>query len=1443
MSSDNDFGNETDDYIMDDHSEDEQYYDPESDHLSSSNEEHTYYSHDHEDSYDDAFDHRPDSITDSQDEDAIHQEAEHEHDSDEEESAFRGTFNSQTFLNNLRNVQQGDRQNVNLSEVIPELLNMLGGRRPRDGPMGGRDNRISKLVDNVSNANEDPYIAMESLSELSEHLLMANQIVIDRVFPIERLLKSLIKILTCMVLQDESELQMQACRCMYNLFEVNPESISLAVDMDMIPALQHKLSEINYIDLAEQVLETLEFISRIHGKDILHVGKLSSYLQYLDFFTIHAQRKAISIVSNACARIEPSDFSTIEDVFIILKPVFCNTTDETVLKKTLSVIYSVCGSFKSSYMFETLFTQDVLERLAGIISSKESSSDTKIKCFDCLSVLVGVSPQLSNTLMETIDLTKVFNECLQQYGKTKNTALHECIMFVPKDLLHSVARFITSLFPSGQDTLLTKKSTENEVQLLVTEKLIILIEKLIPLLIEIYMNTIDFSIRHYVSVALIRIVTYMNPDILPKVDKHLLKLIGSALAQNKSTLDTGSSHSLEIGILLAALLSLISSLCDRFGDTFLTELKREGIFDLVNSINGYFEKTNIRSAGEHVIGVNAPKFIKNHNSMSDSEEEEDDDDYDLIGADFDVPNEVKPKKIKFDIFRNLAPEEVSDNISHLCCNLRDLFNKSKVTDNKDLREITLIADSLKYVELNDQSYDNLYDFWKSVDSCIFRDTFTISGFEFITTGLASSLVNHIQKVGENNMISKKAMMDVFGDRLSNLVSILQTALTRVDSFNVVESGLQGEESGMASLGKQMKIHLEYDGDIGQDKILPALSSVMVVIHCVASFRALAEFLKHRATRASFFNSLIPGLNFVRDGEETDDQEYLDFVFSFNGESIEKDETIFGALFKIFSRDKIDIKELWHQPQVIKFKKIKGTSDVIKENTADDSLISSNPYASRTIDRSEKVPAEDIMTILRFLENCLGNKDLFINPKLSAKLNRQLEEPLIVASGILPDWSLYLTADFHFLFPFDTRIFFLQCTSYGYGRLIQFWKTRIGMDKELSSDNPLLQLGRVSRRKLKISRDTMFLTGLKILEKYGSSPSVLEIEYQEEVGTGLGPTLEFYAMISKAFAKKNLNMWLQSGYAPQSDSEQSTYVENLLYPNPIDLSKAESSKILDLFEYLGTFAARSMIDNRILDFRFNRLFFHVAHHLARHGNLTSLFNNIDDGINLVKELDSQVANSLKYVHDNKDNSDVIDQLYLNFVLPGTDIELIENGRSVHVQAFNADEYIRQILSQLMGKGIKSQVESFMRGFSKVFPYKNLLILSPSELIDLFGSVKEDWSPELLYTSMSADHGYTMSSPAIADLISIMSNFSRQEKRLFLQFLTGSPKLPLGGFKALKPKFTVVLKHAEGDLKPDQYLPSVMTCANYLKLPKYSSKEIMHKRIKQAMEEGAGAFLLS
>lgn len=111
----------------------------------------------------------------------------------------------------------------------------------------------------------------------------------------------------------------------------------------------------------------------------------------------------------------------------------------------------------------------------------------------------------------------------------------------------------------------------------------------------------------------------------------------------------------------------------------------------------------------------------------------------------------------------------------------------------------------------------------------------------------------------------------------------------------------------------------------------------------------------------------------------------------------------------------------------------------------------------------------------------------------------------------------------------------------------------------------------------------------------------------------------------------------------------------------------------------------------------------------------------------------------------------------------------------------------------------------------------------------------------------DHGYTHESQAVKYLFEIMCAFTSDEQREFLQFITGSPRLPVGGLRSLVPPLTIVRKSAEGassaTVNADSYLPSVMTCVNYLKLPDYTSLDIMRDKLFRAMKDGQLSFHLS
>ena len=55
--------------------------------------------------------------------------------------------------------------------------------------------------------------------------------------------------------------------------------------------------------------------------------------------------------------------------------------------------------------------------------------------------------------------------------------------------------------------------------------------------------------------------------------------------------------------------------------------------------------------------------------------------------------------------------------------------------------------------------------------------------------------------------------------------------------------------------------------------------------------------------------------------------------------------------------------------------------------------------------------------------------------------------------------------------------------------------------------------------------------------------------------------------------------------------------------------------------------------------------------------------------------------------------------------------------------------------------------------------------------------------------------------------------------------------------------VVHKSPDPPNSADSLLPSVMSCSNYVKLPAYSSKEILRTQLLFALHEGQGAFMLS
>lgn len=126
----------------------------------------------------------------------------------------------------------------------------------------------------------------------------------------------------------------------------------------------------------------------------------------------------------------------------------------------------------------------------------------------------------------------------------------------------------------------------------------------------------------------------------------------------------------------------------------------------------------------------------------------------------------------------------------------------------------------------------------------------MSGFEFTSTGLASSITKRITSSTVSHFILAKSFLEVFEDSIDRFLEILQSALTRLENFSIVDCGLH-DGGGVSSLAKEIKIKLVYDGDASKDNIGTDLSSTIVSVHCIASFTSLNEFLRHRMVRMRF----------------------------------------------------------------------------------------------------------------------------------------------------------------------------------------------------------------------------------------------------------------------------------------------------------------------------------------------------------------------------------------------------------------------------------------------------------------------------------------------------------------------------------------------------------------------------------------------------------------
>ncbi|XP_053567838.1 E3 ubiquitin-protein ligase HECTD1 [Bombina bombina] len=599
------------------------------------------------------------------------------------------------------------------------------------------------------------------------------------------------------------------------------------------------------------------------------------------------------------------------------------------------------------------------------------------------------------------------------------------------------------------------------------------------------------------------------------------------------------------------------------------------------------------------------------------------------------------------------------------------------------------------------------------------------------------------------------------------------------------------------------------------------------------------------------------------------------------------------------------------------------------------IIANDPYSAKT-------PQEEDEEMLLFSVP----PEEFTSKKITTKILQQIEEPLALASAALPDWCEQLTSKCPFLIPFETRQLYFTCTAFGASRAIVWLQNRREATVErtrtasaVRRDDPgEFRVGRLKHERVKVPRgDSLMEWAENVMQIHADRKSVLEVEFLGEEGTGLGPTLEFYALVAAEFQKTNLGIWLCDDDFPDDESRQvdlggglkppGYYVQRScgLFIGPYPQDSEELDRVTKLCHFLGVFLAKCIQDNRLVDLPISKPFFRLMCMGDVKSNMSKLLYasrgedsehctesqseaSTEDGHDALSvgsfEEDSksefildppkpkppawfqgiltwddfeqinqhraqflrdirELAVKRRHILGNRSLSEdekntqlqelmlknpsgsgppvSIEDLGLNFqfcpssrVYGFTAVDLKPNGEDEMVTIDNAEEYVDLMFDFCMQTGIQKQMEAFRSGFNKVFPMEKLSSFSHEEVqMILCGNQSPSWSSDDIINYTEPKLGYTRESPGFLRFVRVLCGMSSDERKAFLQFTTGCSTLPPGGLANLHPRLTVVRKVDATDAS----YPSVNTCVHYLKLPEYSSEEIMRDRLLAAtMEKG-------
>ncbi|KAF9878931.1 ubiquitin-protein ligase [Colletotrichum karsti] len=329
-------------------------------------------------------------------------------------------------------------------------------------------------------------------------------------------------------------------------------------------------------------------------------------------------------------------------------------------------------------------------------------------------------------------------------------------------------------------------------------------------------------------------------------------------------------------------------------------------------------------------------------------------------------------------------------------------------------------------------------------------------------------------------------------------------------------------------------------------------------------------------------------------------------------------------------------------------------------------------------------------------------------------------------------------------------------------------------------------------------------------KYGK----LNIRFHNEEGVDAGGvTREWFQVLSRQMFDANYAL-----FTPVS-SDRTTF-------HPNSLSGINDEHLM-FFKFIGRVIGKALYEGRVLDCYFSR---------AVYKRILGKSVSVKD----MESFDPDYYKSLVWMLDN-DITDIITETFSveddEFGVTRT-IDLCPGGRDIAVTEDNKHDYVRLVVEHKLLSSVRDQMEEFLKGFHEIIPADLISIFNEQELELLISGLPDidvdDWKSNTEYQN------YNPSSQQIQWFWRAVRSFDKEERAKLLQFVTGTSKVPLNGFKELEGMNGINRFNIHRDYGNKERLPSSHTCFNQLDLPEYESYETLRAQVMKAITAGSDYF---